>query len=513
MMWMMLAFAGEPADRVVRGELWDGDGGRAGAVVIRDGRIVAVVADPRDHIGPDTVVTEAPFITAGFVDAHAHPDGLGSRLGELELGQSSLASTLQTVAAAPGSGWILGRGWDQNLWTDTPGAWPTATQLDAVTGARPAALRRVDEHALWLNHAALKAAGITADTPDPPGGEILRGPDGEPSGVLVDEAMAAVPIPPPTPAERQAQVRAVALEARRAGLTGMHAMYVSDEALAAFRALDARGELPIRLWVYVAIDSEAAKQLMATGRSGSGRVKIMGVKAFADGALGSRGAWLSADYSDRPGHRGKPIHDGAQLEALATGLLAQDAQLAVHAIGDRAVHTTLDAFASARAKHPESTARLRVEHAQIVAPADQSRFASLGAIASMQPTHATSDSAWVSDRLGAERVPWSYAWRDLERAGARVVFGSDYPIEPLGPALGLHAAITRTHATGEPVGGWRPEQRFTRAEAIRAFTERAAYAVHEEANVGSLSAGQVADLSLWTADWQPLGSIVDGRDD
>ncbi|MCB9677390.1 MAG: amidohydrolase [Alphaproteobacteria bacterium] len=503
----------EPAERVVRGELWDASGGRPGAVLIAEGRIRDVVDDPTPYIGPDTVVVDAPRITAGFVDAHAHPSGLGRKLVELDLtGLSTLEATLGAVRTASGDGWILGRGWDQNDWSDLEGDWPTAAQLDAVTGERPAALRRVDGHAVWVNAAALAAAGITADTPSPAGGEILKGADGAPLGVLVDTAMDLVPTPEPTAAERLAWAKRGTQAAREAGLTGVHVMGAGDAEITAYQALDARGELPIRLWVYASPGTDAAKTLVETGPFGEGRVRVVGVKAFADGALGSRGAWLSADYADRPGHRGTPIDSQETLTALATDLVAQDAQLAVHAIGDAGVHATLEAFAAARAAHPDKAGvRLRVEHAQVVAPADVPRFAELGAIASMQPTHATSDMPWAEARLGPERVRWAYAWQTLGKAGAHVAFGSDFPVESHEPALGMHAALTRTDADGNPAGGWFPEQRFSDAEAVGAFTAGAAYAAHDETRVGQLAAGRVADLTLWSDDWKPVGTLVDGR--
>ncbi|MEZ4320383.1 MAG: amidohydrolase [Myxococcota bacterium] len=514
--WALLACGSSipPADRVVRGELWDGDGHRPAAVVIADGKILAVDDDGSEWIGPDTVVTEVPRITAGFVDAHGHPTGLGRKLVQLDVtGLPTLEATLDRVRTAPGEGWIVGRGWDQNDWSDTAGAWPTAAQLDAVSNGRPAALRRVDGHAVWVNTAALESAGITAATADPPGGEILRDAHGAPLGVLVDEAMALVPTPEPTAAELEDQALQGTKAARAAGLVGVHVMGASDANLAAYQALARREALPIRLWVYVSPDTDAAKTLMETGPFGEGRVQVVGVKAFADGALGSRGAWLSADYSDRPGHRGTPIQSEQDLAGLATRLVAQGAQLAVHAIGDAGVHATLDAFAEARAAHPDATVRLRVEHAQVVAPADVPRFAALNAIASMQPTHATSDMPWAEARLGPDRIAWAYAWRTLEEAGAHVCFGSDFPVESHEPALGVHAAVTRTDAVGQPVGGWFPDQRFSESETVRAFTERAAYAVHAEGEVGAVAVGLPADLTLWTDDWTPVGTLVEGRDD
>lgn len=514
-------------DLVVVGHLHDGLGTRVfpGAVVIDEGRITEVVTDGtwKTRVGEGTEVLETTWITPGFVDAHAHPLGLGRRLSELDLtGAATYAETLQRIGSAPpsASGWLTGRGWDQNDWPDAPeGGWPLADDLEPLTGATPTALRRVDGHAVWVNRAALTAAGITRDTADPTGGRILRGPDGEPTGVLIDEAMSLVTVPEPTTADRQAWLKAASAAMLSTGLTGAHMMGAGDAEIALLEKAAALDELPVRLWIYASPDSLAAERLQKTGPWGSEHVKVVGVKAYADGALGSRGALLSTPYTDEPEQHGLAITTPTELNELAVRLLGAGSQLAVHAIGDAAVTQVLDTFATARTAHPHrSSVRLRVEHAQVVSPSDLPRFAALNAVASVQPTHATSDMPWAEQRLGAERIHWAYAWQDLRAAGALLALGSDAPVEDIAPSLGIWAATTRTNALGEPNGGWHPDQRLSVEQTVQGFTASAAAAVHEEERLGTLKAGQLADLSLWGVGdgpgaqrWLPEATVIDGR--
>jgi predicted amidohydrolase YtcJ len=510
-----------PAQLVATGALRPG--GRPVAVVVRDGRIDAVlddVAAAAAHVGPDTVRLDAPVLTAGFVDAHAHPQGLGARLATLDLaGIGTYAATLDAIraAAASGEGWVVGRGWDQNDWADAPaGGWPLAADLDAAVGDRPALLRRVDGHAAWASGAALAAAGVDATTPDPPGGRLIRDAAGRPTGVLIDTALDLVAVPEPPEAEQRRRLRAAVQAIAEVGLTGVHAMGASDAELARYEALEAEGALPIRLWVYVDPGTEAAARLAATGPWGEGLVKVLGIKAYADGALGSRGALLSAPYTDEPHGNGLAITTAEALRELAITHTGAGAQLAVHAIGDQGVRNVLDAFAATREAHPERAGvRHRVEHAQVVHPDDIPRFAALGVIASMQPTHATSDMPWAEQRLGPERVRWAYAWRSLASAGAPLAFGSDFPVEEHAPALGLWAAARRTDLSGQPAGGWLPAEALGEDEAIAAFTAGAAYAAHEEARLGEVRVGAAADLTLWApaadAPWRAVATVVGGR--
>lgn len=485
-------------------------------VEVVDGRIRAVHpidSDTPVAIGPETRVIRAARVTAGFVDAHGHPDGLGRSLSELDLwGAASYAETLERLAKAPaGDGWVLGRGWDQEDWADVPdGGWPLASDLEKVLPGRKVLLRRVDDgHTVWVSTAALAEAGLTAANADPPGGRIVRDGSGAPTGVLVDSAVLLVKTPAPSIDEERRRLRAALVLIVANGLTGVHMMGASDEVLEILDDLDRAQLLPVRLWVYVDPDTEAAARLAREGPWAGDRLKVVGVKAYADGALGSRGALLSAPYTDDPGQSGMAQTTPEELARLAETQLASGSSLAVHAIGDLAVRRTLDAFAAARAAHPDrSDVPLRVEHAQVVHPDDVPRFADLGVIASMQPTHASSDGPWAPARLGPERIGWAYAWKTLQEAGAPLAFGSDFPVEEVDPALGLVAATTRP--------GWTArDQVLTWDVAVAAFTSGAAHAVREDANLGTLEVGKLADLTLWRVEpgggWAAAGVVVGGE--
>ncbi|MCO4747606.1 MAG: amidohydrolase [Proteobacteria bacterium] len=487
------------------------------AVLVRGDRIEKVVAADDPLVGSADHVVKSDRITAGFVDAHAHPMGLGRTLATLDLaGIQTYAGTLERIRSWKGDGWVTGRGWDQNDWADAPsGGWPLAADLERVAPGKKVALRRVDGHAVWVSPAVLADAGITKDTADPEGGRILRDDAGAPTGVLVDTAMGLVEVPKWGDDQAEAALRDALDAIAAAGLTGVHDMGVGDQSLALYTKLDEKGELKVRIWAYLHPDSEAAKRLLDEGPWRGDKFSVVGIKAYADGALGSRGALLSAPYSDEPGHSGLAVTPAAELAELSASCLKAEAQLAVHAIGDLAVTQVLDGFEAARAAHPDAKALLRVEHAQIVNPKDRERFAGLNVVASMQPTHATSDMPWAEERLGPDRVGWAYTWRSLQQEGALVAFGSDFPVESVSPALGMWAATTRTDAHGMPEGGWTPDELLTRDEAVQAFTLGAARAV-QEAELGALEAGFRADLTLWREDriqagrWIPAATVVDG---
>jgi predicted amidohydrolase YtcJ len=368
-------------------------------------------------------------------------------------------------------------------------------------------LRRVDGHAAWASPSALAEAGIVAATPDPPGGRIVRDPQGRPNGVLIDAAVELVKPPPPSTTELRRRMQGALVVLAAGGLTGVHMMGADDGAVALLEDLSREDRLPIRLWVYVDADSQAAARLVSTGPWGEGRLRFVGVKVYADGALGSRGALLSAPYADEPGTAGLALYSGDEIETLATAMLATGAQSAVHAIGDLAVTRVLDAFARVRAAHPSrSTVPLRIEHAQVVRPSDRPRFRELNVFASMQPTHAINDAPWAERRLGPERVRWGYAWRSLLDAGALLAFGSDAPGESSDPGPGLLAATRR--------GGWHPEQAVTLDQAIAGFTSGAARAVQAEDRFGTLAVGRPADLTLWSVTgepWVAVGTVVGGE--
>ena len=483
----------------------------AQAVAIRDGRFIAVGAQAEiaAFIGPKTRVIDAKggAIVPGLVDAHAHLYGLGHALENLQLrGLTSPEEVAKWVSMAadersPGE-WILGRGWDQNLWPKKE--FPSREVLDRVAPAHPVALRRVDGHAVWVNGAALKAAGITAQTRDPDGGLIVRDASGAPTGVLVDAAMQLVEgkIPPDSADTIERKIRQAQRAALMRGLAGVHEMGISDEVAAVYRKMAASGELAIR--VYGLLSSHALADVEdrqpIIDADGTAMFTLRGIKLYADGALGSRGAALLTPYSDDPENSGLLQLSAAELESAAERAAAAGWQLAIHAIGDRGNRLVLDAFETAYASQPGADLRMRVEHAQVIDKGDIDRFAALGVIASMQPTHATSDMPWAGDRVGSDRLSGAYAWRTLKDSGAVLAFGSDFPVEEVSPLLGLYAATTRQDADGKPAAGWLPAQRLSLEEALHGFTVGAAYAAFAEQHRGKIAVGYVADVSVFDRD-------------
>lgn len=485
------------------------------SVLLSKGRI-AFVGDPaearRRGSGARRVALAGRFVFPGWTDAHLHLLGLGKSLETAALrGSKSAADAAELMrraaAGLPPGAWVEGRGWDQNLW---PGAaFPDARDLDAVLPGRPALARRVDGHVLWVNGAVLAAARIGAATPDPPGGRILRRADGSPSGVLVDNAMALVTaaVPPSSSADRERWLLAGAAACAKAGLTEIQDASAYDaDGIADLDRLAARDALPIRVYATVSSVPSIRSAFFAKGvRIGGGRdfLTVRALKAFADGALGSRGAALLEDYADEPGIRGLDVTPPDVLAEAALDARRHGWQLWVHAIGDRGNRNALDAYANAAAALPDAPPggeRPRIEHAQVIAPSDFARFAPAGVIASIQPTHATSDMGWALARLGPERLRGAYAWRRLVEAGVRLAGGSDAPVESERPLLGFYAAITRQDLAGNPPGGWEPSQRFSRREALALFTSGAAWAAFEEKSRGRIAPGFEADLTVLAED-------------
>lgn len=451
-------------------------------------------------------VVQDGTVIPGLIDAHGHLMGLGESLMQADLvGTLGLDQIIERLRAKegdlPDGAWLLGRGWDQNDWAVAE--FPAAADLDREFPERPVWLERVDGHAGWANSAALRAAGIHRDTPDPEGGRILRDDKGAPTGVLIDNAMNLVvrKLPAPDRAWQRRALRTALDAAVAAGLTGVHDAGVSREGLALYRELADDELLPLRVYAMADGASGALDDLCRDGlyRHAGGRLEMRAVKLYADGALGSRGAALLADYADEPGNRGLLVEASERLAAIIRRAAGCSVQPAVHAIGDRANRAVLDAYASLT---PEQRKQLRprVEHAQVVDPDDIPRFAQLGVIASMQPTHATSDMPWAEKRVGASRLRGAYAWRRFLDSGAALALGSDFPVERVDPVLGLYAAVNRQDAQGKPDGGWLPDQRMTLAEAIDGFTRGAAYAGHAEAEVGTLEAGKRADFVVLATD-------------
>ncbi|MCA9545805.1 MAG: amidohydrolase, partial [Myxococcales bacterium] len=408
-------------------------------------------------------------------------------------------------AALPGAaGWIRGRGWDQTRWAHD--AFPDHRPLTAAAPHRPVCLRRVDGHAVWANAAAMAAAGVGAQTPDPPGGLILRDAAGQPTGVFLDEAMALVEraAPAPTDGEVTRWVRSALGALHRAGITGVHDPGATAQMVRVYRQLAAQGELPLRVHVLLDDNDPAIAPLLAAGPAPDPWVAVRGVKLFSDGALGSCGAWLHHPYSDRPDQTGIPIVVGAALRAKVRAHGAAGFQLAVHAIGDRAATEVLDAFEAAGVTPAH---RWRIEHAQIVRPLDQARMARLGVLGLVQPTHATSDHRWATARLGARRVRTAYAWQSMARAGVRLALGSDCPIEAPAAVAGLVAAVTRRDAQGPPPEGWLTSEALSRRDALWGFTVGSAYAGFTEHRRGRVAVGFDADLTALSGD--PLDPLED----
>ena len=494
-------------DLLVKGTVYTLDPARpvAAAALIREGRFARVgtagECEREAHEDLRYIELGEGCAVPGLVDAHGHPLLHARSLTEVRLdGARSEEECVDRVVhyarAVPDGAWIRGSGWDQNLW---PGRqFPGWGLLSAATTRHPVALARVDVHALWCNELALRAAGVGAGTPDPPGGRILRRDDGTPTGVLIDTAMDLVrrAFPPPGPRETEEMLVRSLRALAAAGLTGVHDAAAGPEALAAYLRLAERDELPIR--VYAMIDGQGPgleeKMSAFRERPSAGLLTVRSVKLFADGALGSRGAAMFEPYADDPGNTGLWLMDPRELEERIAQVAAAGYQPSVHCIGDRACALVLEAFA----KVPRAL-RPRAEHLQILRSRDVPLLKRSGAIASMQPTHATSDGRWAEERLGhgTERQRGAYAWRQALDAGAPLAFGSDFPVEGIDPREGLRAAVTRRTAGGDV---WMPEQRLRRDEALHAFTAGAAFAEFSEGRRGCIREGFDADLTVFGRD-------------
>lgn len=444
-------------------------------------------------------------VIPGLIDAHGHLMGLAYALTSVDLvGARDKAEVVARLREfekqLPAGAWLLGSGWDQNDWPEK--SFPAAADLDDAFPERPVWLYRIDGHAGWANSAALRAVAATKTRPlagdwQPDGGRIVREGDA-PTGIFVDGAMALVGAVVPAPDEafrEQALAKALATAVRN-GLTGVHDMGVSREDLALMKRFADSGRLPLRVDAYADGDSGALADLCEHGlyRHAGGRLEMRGVKLFMDGALGSRGAALLEDYNDDHGNRGLLVTDPAAFESAVRKARGCGVQVATHAIGDRGNRIVLDTYQ--RALEGDKNSRWRIEHAQVVSLEDIPRLGPMGVIASMQPTHATSDMPWAEDRVGKQRIAGAYAWRRMLDSGARLALGSDFPVESPDPRLGLYAAVTRQDREGRPPGGWLPEQKLSAAEALRGFTSDAAYAGFDEAEVGRLAAGLRADFVI-----------------
>ncbi len=478
------------------------------ALGIRDGRILAL-GTPREvraalHRPRELDLGDAVAVP-GLVDAHGHLVLLGRLATDLDLsgadGPEALASRVrERLAAHPTGTWLRGRGWDQNLFPD--GRLPDRQALDALVPTTPIFLERIDAHAALVNGVALRLAGIDRNTEDPQGGRIVRNASGEPTGVLLDAAMEQVArvIPEPGPAALEQQLALALARCAASGLVAVHDAGMDRDVFEALVRLQSQGPLPLRVFAMARWGEPRFEEALARGPETCGDLQLRTVKFFLDGALGSRGAALFEDYADEPGNRGLDTGP-TDLAAAFARVTARGFQLACHVIGDRACARALDALESMDGEGRRAL-RPRLEHLQVVRPQDLARAARLGVVASMQPVHHTSDASWVPDRLGSARLDHAYAWRAVLSAGLPLAFGSDFPIEPPDPLLGLWAATSRSGP-----------QRLTREEALAAYTTGAAWAVFEESQAGRLAPGRRADVSVFDRDLfeAPLDVLGEAR--
>jgi predicted amidohydrolase YtcJ len=490
---------------------------RARSVAISSGRIVFVGEDPSPWIGRRTRVVELAGRTVipALTDAHAHLVSLGETLEQVNLegcaSPEACADRVRATAAEASTAWIRGRGWDQNRFTSR--RFPSHDALDRITAKRPIWLRRIDGHAGWANARALELAGVDRRTADPAGGRLLRDGAGDPTGVFVDNAMDLIEkaIPPATDDARERAILSAQAVALEHGLTEVHEMGIDDRTVRVYRRLAKASKLRVRVYAFRSASTlDATLSSMPDVAAPYSFFTVRGIKLYADGALGSRGAALLAPYSDEPENVGLLVTPPETIERAATRALASGWQVAVHAIGDRANRSVLDAFEHAGcASKPEH--RFRIEHAQVLDASDMPRLRALGVIASMQPTHATSDMPWAESRLGKSRLAGAYAWRRVLDSGAKVAWGSDFPVEGVSVLAGLHAAVTRTDAEGHPTGGWLPDQRLSLDEALDGFTSGAAFAAFEESWRGRAAIDQAADLTVFDRDLSDGKALLQAR--
>lgn len=445
------------------------------------------------------------LVMPGFIEAHAHLLGIGQSKLNLNVRGKQIDEIIAMVKEQSGKQdkgtWITGRGWDQNLWPNK--AFPETRALDDIKN--PVYLRRVDGHAAWVNSAALKLASIDKKTPEPSGGQILRDAHGNLTGVLIDNAISLVSnhLDKPTRANLEQYLNLGIQEAHRMGITSFHDAGVGKETLDLYEDLAKQNKLTLRIYAMIdGEDSQLVDYYLARGPLlGNEFLTIRAIKYFADGALGSRGATLLEDYHDKPGHRGLPLIEKSSLAEKTKKAIDKGFQVATHAIGDQANRLVLDAYEEALNKTKKTDTRLRVEHAQIIDPSDHERFKKLSVIASMQPTHCTSDMSWVANRLGETRVKdRAYPWRSLLNHGVTLAFGSDAPVENSNPIHGLYSAVTRADFKGSPTNGFMPEQKLHLNEALNGFYSGAAFAEFNEKHKGKIAVGYLADFAVFHTD-------------
>lgn len=500
---------------LVNGKIWTGDPSRpeAEAVASVSGRIVAVgkTAEIRGWIGPRTTVIDLKGrrVVPGFNDSHVHFIDGGAGLSGVQLRYARTPQEFRRLIAEfaariPKGRWVLNGNWDHENWS--PPALPTRQLIDDATPNNPVFINRLDGHMALANSLALRLAGVTRQTPDPPGGTIVRDSSGEPTGVLKDAAMSFVyrVIPQPSRDEIAEAARAAMSYAAQNGVTSVQDMSASPDVLSVYQTLLARGELMVRIYCHQPLG--AWERLARVGiRAGFGgdKLRIGGLKGFADGSLGSTTALFFEPYLDDPKTSGLPSDEMVDRDRMQRNIVEADKaglQVAIHAIGDKANRTVLEMYARAAAANGTRDRRFRIEHAQHLRPEDIARFAVEKVIASMQPYHAIDDGRWAENRIGPERARGTYAFRSLLDAGAVLAFGSDWYVAPMEPLMGIYAAVTRRTLDGKRPQGWVPEQKITVAEAVRAFTLGSAYASFEEKVKGSIEPGKLADMAVLSDD-------------
>lgn len=525
--WSEPARDGTPADDApVRERSWHPD---AEAVAIRGGEIVYVgdAEEARELEGEGTRVMDVGGATVlpGLVDSHTHVDNLGTILSQVDLeGVETEEEAVRRVTVrareVPDGEWIVGWGWDEGAWA---GNYPDWELLNERVPDHPVVLRSLHSFAVWGNRRAFRAAGITPDSEPPVGGEIVTDADGRLTGILMNRATELLTdaVPDPDLAERKRRLTSGLEEMARSGYVSVHEAGVDSAWMEAYQALAREDALPLRVYAMLsARDTALLARWLQRGPDPDheAMLRVRSVKAFYDGALGSRGARLLEDYSDQPGHRGVSGESYGFDEAWVTRMIHGGFQASIHAIGTGGNRETLDFLESVMNEDAMARAlRHRVEHAQVVHPADVPRFGELGLVASMEPPHAVEDKAWAEERLGGERIGWAYAWRTLREAGAELTLNSDLPGSGWDPFYGLHAAITRRDRELQPPGGWYPAEALTAEEAVRGYTSWSAHAAFTEDRTGMLTPGRWADVTVMDVDPFALGPsdepgrLLDGR--
>lgn len=500
---------------LINGKIWTVNDKQpeAEAVACRDGRIIAVgtTSEVRKLIGPETRIIDLQGrrVVPGFNDAHVHFYSGGRGLASVQLrdahSQEEFHSRIRAFAAKlPKGRWITQGNWDHENWM--PSQLPTRQLIDVVTPDNPVFINRLDGHMALANSLALKLAGITRETPDPPGGTIIRDEKGEPTGILKDAAMEAVHrvIPQLSEEEIAEALRAAMRYAAENGVTSIQDMSASSNVLTVYQQLLARGELTVRVSGHQPlVEWERLARVGIRAGFGNHRLKIGALKGFADGSLGSTTALFFEPYLDDPKTAGLPSDEMIPESKMRANILGADRaglQVAIHAIGDRANQRILDIFSEAEKQNGVRDRRFRIEHAQHLRLTEITRFAQQQVIASVQPYHLIDDGRWAEKRIGSERAKGAYAFRSLIDAGAILAFGSDWYVAPMEPLMGIYAAVTRRTLDGKHPGGWVPEQKISVAEAVRAYTLGSAYASFDEKIKGSIEVGKIADLAVLSDD-------------